>query len=125
MERSARIKRHFDGTTARIEISKAKASDAGEYTCVATNVLGSTRSNCQVNERPLYVCELIICRSVSLRSSVTLFLQLSPQVTILDPRDSSIADKDAPRFLRLLPEESIVMENHCHEFQTVVTGRIV
>ncbi|XP_072764137.1 uncharacterized protein [Anoplolepis gracilipes] len=90
LERSARIKRHFDGTTARIEISKVKASDAGEYTCVATNVLGSTRSSCQV--------------------------------TVLDPRDSSIADKDVPRFLRSLPEESIVMENHCHEFQTAITG---
>ncbi|KAM0731548.1 Myosin light chain kinase, smooth muscle [Formica fusca] len=90
LERSTRIKRYFDGTTARIEISKVKASDAGEYTCVASNVLGSTRNTCQV--------------------------------TILDPRDSSIADKDAPRFLRSLPEESIVMENHCHEFQTGVTG---
>ncbi|EFN64027.1 Myosin light chain kinase, smooth muscle [Camponotus floridanus] len=90
LERSARIKRYFDGTTAKIEISKVKASDAGEYTCVATNVLGSTKSSCQV--------------------------------TVLDPRDSSIADKNAPRFLRSLPEESIIMENHCHEFQAGVTG---
>lgn len=51
LERSARIKRHFDGATAKIEISKVKASDAGEYTCVATNVLGSTRNSCQVNGR--------------------------------------------------------------------------
>lgn len=43
---------------------------------------------------------------------------------MLDPRDSSIADKNAPRFLRSLPEESIIMENHCHEFQAGVTGRI-
>lgn len=49
LERSARIKRYFDGTTAKIEISKVKAIDAGEYTCVATNVLGSTRSSCQVS----------------------------------------------------------------------------
>lgn len=53
LERSTRIKRYFDGTTARIEISKVKASDAGEYTCVASNVLGSTRNTCQVNERSL------------------------------------------------------------------------
>ncbi|KAG5320919.1 UNC89 protein, partial [Acromyrmex heyeri] len=48
LERSSRVKRYFDGTTARIEISKIKASDAGEYTCVATNILGSTRNSCQV-----------------------------------------------------------------------------
>ncbi|XP_067210466.1 uncharacterized protein [Linepithema humile] len=90
LERSARIKRYFDGTTAKIEITKVKASDAGEYTCVATNVLGSTRSTCQV--------------------------------TVLNNHNSSMADKSAPRFLQLLPEESIVMENHCHEFQTGVTG---
>ncbi|XP_071646927.1 uncharacterized protein [Temnothorax longispinosus] len=90
LERSSRIKRYFDGTTARIEISKVKASDAGEYTCVATNILGSLRNSCQV--------------------------------TVLDPHDTSIADKNPPQFLQLLPKESIVMENYCHEFQTGVTG---
>ncbi|XP_025160955.1 titin homolog isoform X2 [Harpegnathos saltator] len=90
LERSSRIKRYFDGATAKIEISKVKASDAGEYTCVATNVLGSTRNSCQV--------------------------------TVLHHHDSSTADKNAPRFLQPLPEESIVMENHPHEFQTGVTG---
>lgn len=45
------------------------------------------------------------------------------QVTILDPHNSSIADKNPPRFLQLLPKESIVMENNCHEFQTGVTGK--
>ncbi|KAL0100118.1 hypothetical protein PUN28_019519 [Cardiocondyla obscurior] len=90
LERSSRIKKYFDGTTARIEISKVKASDAGEYTCIATNILGSTRNSCQV--------------------------------TILDPYDSSIADKNPPQFLQSLPKESIVMENHCYEFQTGVTG---
>ncbi|XP_032676016.1 uncharacterized protein LOC116846386 isoform X2 [Odontomachus brunneus] len=90
LERSARIKRYFDGATAKIEISKVKASDAGEYTCVATNVLGSTRNSCQVN--------------------------------VLHSHDSSTADKDAPQFLQPLPEESIVMENHPHEFQTGITG---
>lgn len=49
LERSTRIKRYFDGKTAKIEILKVKASDAGEYTCVATNVLGSTKNSCQVN----------------------------------------------------------------------------
>ena len=48
LERSSRVKRYFDGTTARIERSKIKASDAGEYTCVATNILGSTKNSCQV-----------------------------------------------------------------------------
>ncbi|XP_011705986.1 PREDICTED: titin-like [Wasmannia auropunctata] len=48
LERSSRIKRHFNGITAKIEISKVKASDAGEYSCVATNILGSTKSSCQV-----------------------------------------------------------------------------
>ncbi|OAD58520.1 Myosin light chain kinase, smooth muscle [Eufriesea mexicana] len=48
LERSIRIKRYFDGKTAKVEISKVKASDAGEYTCVATNVLGSTKNTCQV-----------------------------------------------------------------------------
>ncbi|XP_018399450.1 PREDICTED: uncharacterized protein LOC108777137, partial [Cyphomyrmex costatus] len=48
LERSSRVKRYFDSTTARIEISKMKASDAGEYIYVATNILGSTRSSCQV-----------------------------------------------------------------------------
>ncbi|XP_078043308.1 myosin light chain kinase, smooth muscle-like isoform X2 [Augochlora pura] len=48
LERSSRIKRYFDGNTAKIDISKVKASDAGEYTCVATNVLGSTKNTCQV-----------------------------------------------------------------------------
>ena len=48
LERSIRIKRYFDGKTAKIEISKVKSSDAGEYTCVATNVLGSTKNICQV-----------------------------------------------------------------------------
>ncbi|KAL6255445.1 hypothetical protein P5V15_013781 [Pogonomyrmex californicus] len=90
LERSSRIKRYFDGTTARMEISKIKASDAGEYTCIATNILGSTRSTCEV--------------------------------TVLDPYDPSFADKTTPQFLRSLPEESIVMENHCHEFQTGVIG---
>ncbi|XP_036144946.1 uncharacterized protein LOC105834071 [Monomorium pharaonis] len=90
LERSARIKKYFDGTTARLEISKVKASDAGEYTCMATNILGSTRSSCQV--------------------------------TVLNLHDSSIADKEAPQFLQLLPKESIVMEKHCHEFQTGITG---
>lgn len=60
LERSSRIKRHFDGTTARIEISKVKASDAGEYTCVATNILGSMRNSCQVSKsyikRKLIIC---------------------------------------------------------------------
>ncbi|XP_011632760.1 titin-like [Pogonomyrmex barbatus] len=90
LERSSRIKRYFDGTTARMEISKIKGSDAGEYTCIATNILGSTRSTCEV--------------------------------TVLDPYDPSFADKTTPQFLRSLPEESIVMENHCHEFQTGVIG---
>ncbi|XP_039306923.1 titin isoform X3 [Solenopsis invicta] len=90
LERSSRIKGHFDGTTARIEISKVKASDAGEYTCVASNILGSTRSSCQV--------------------------------TVLDLHNSSIADKNAPRFLQSLPKETIVMENYCHEFHIGVTG---
>jgi len=58
LERSSRIKRYFDGTTARIEISKVKASDAGEYTCVATNILGSMRTSCQVIIRH----KLTICR---------------------------------------------------------------
>ncbi|XP_026825970.1 uncharacterized protein LOC105284959 isoform X2 [Ooceraea biroi] len=90
LERSARIKRHFDGTTAKIEITKVKASDAGEYTCVATNVLGSTRSSCQV--------------------------------TVLDPHDSAVTDRSAPRFVQSLREESIVMENHSYELQTGVIG---
>ncbi|XP_011864762.1 PREDICTED: myosin light chain kinase, smooth muscle-like isoform X3 [Vollenhovia emeryi] len=90
LERSSRIKRHFDGTTAKIEIPKVKASDAGEYTCVATNILGSIRSSCQV--------------------------------TVLDPHNSSIADKNPPRFRQSLPTESIVMENYCYEFQTGITG---
>lgn len=57
-------------------------------------------------------------------SSYTISLTYPHQVTVLDPRDSSIADKNTPRFLRSLSEESIVMENHGHEFQTGVTGRI-
>ncbi|KAG7188123.1 hypothetical protein KM043_015968 [Ampulex compressa] len=48
LERSSRIKRYFDGKTMKIEISKVKASDGGEYTCVAKNVLGSTRNTCEV-----------------------------------------------------------------------------
>lgn len=72
LERSSRIKRHFDGTTARIEISKVKASDAGEYTCVATNILGSTRSSCQVNKS--YVeYKFTICRH-SLKKSFVISL---------------------------------------------------
>lgn len=45
------------------------------------------------------------------------------QVTVLDPYDSSTADKSAPRFVQSLPEEIIVMENHCHEFQTGIIGK--
>lgn len=55
-----------------------------------------------------------------------IFFDLYLQVTVLsDHNSSNSADKSAPRFVQLLPEESIVMENHCHEFQTGVTGRIV
>lgn len=55
-----------------------------------------------------------------------IFVDLYLQVTVLsDHNSSNSADKSAPRFVQLLPEESIVMENHCHEFQTGVTGRIV
>ncbi|KOX71851.1 Myosin light chain kinase, smooth muscle, partial [Melipona quadrifasciata] len=90
LERSIRIKRYFDGKTAKIEILKVKASDAGEYTCVATNVLGSTKNSCQV--------------------------------TVLDPYNPSTCDKDPPKFLQSLPEESIVMEGHCYELQTRLTG---
>ncbi|XP_015434395.1 PREDICTED: myosin light chain kinase, smooth muscle-like [Dufourea novaeangliae] len=90
LERSSRIKRYIDGNTAKIEISKVKASDAGVYTCVATNVLGSTKNTCQV--------------------------------TVLDPHDPSTCDKDPPRFLQSLPEESIVMEGHCYELQSRLTG---
>ncbi|CAK9829518.1 Myosin light chain kinase, smooth muscle [Anthophora retusa] len=90
LERSIRIKRYFDGKTAKVEISKVKASDAGEYTCVATNVLGSTKNTCQV--------------------------------TVLDPHDPSTSDKEPPRFLQSLPQESIVMEGHCYELQTRLTG---
>ncbi|XP_033210455.1 titin homolog isoform X2 [Belonocnema kinseyi] len=48
IERSNRIRKCFDGRTAKIEISEVKESDAGEYVCEATNLLGSTRSSCQV-----------------------------------------------------------------------------
>lgn len=41
---------------------------------------------------------------------------------MLHPHDSSTEDKDAPQFLQLLPEESIVMENHPHEFQAGIAG---
>ncbi|XP_043669858.1 titin-like isoform X2 [Vespula pensylvanica] len=90
LPRSNRIKRHFDGKTAKIEISKVKASDAGEYACVATNVLGSARNTCQV--------------------------------TVLDPHDSSTLDKEPPKFLQSLPEESIVMEGNSYELRTKLAG---
>lgn len=131
MERSSRIKRHFDGITARIEISKVKASDAGEYTCVATNVLGSMRSSCQVNNNYMKY-KLTICRQfIFFKIYYVLFIFLRfkidnySQVTILELHDSSIADKNPPHFLQSLPKESIVMENHCHEFQTGITGKLL
>ncbi|XP_051161896.1 titin homolog isoform X2 [Leptopilina boulardi] len=48
IERSSRIRKHFDGRTARIDILEVKKSDSGEYVCEAYNFLGSTRSSCQV-----------------------------------------------------------------------------
>lgn len=48
MERTSRVRKYFDGRTAKIEIFEVKKSDTGEYVCEAYNFLGSTRSSCQV-----------------------------------------------------------------------------
>nr|XP_046469209.1 titin homolog isoform X3 [Neodiprion pinetum] len=90
LERSDRIKRFFDGRTTRVEITKVKATDAGQYTCQATNVMGTTRNSCLV--------------------------------TVLDADDPSTADRDPPKFVDELPEESIVMEGHSYELQVRLSG---
>lgn len=47
---------------------------------------------------------------------------LTNQVTVLGPSNPSTSDKDQPRFLHPLAEESIVVEGHCYELQTRLTG---
>lgn len=43
-------------------------------------------------------------------------------MTVLGPSNPSTSDKDQPRFLHPLAEESIVVEGHCYELQTRLTG---
>lgn len=98
-----------------MEISKVKASDAGEYTCVATNVLGSTKNTCQVDH--LNTLTHSVVSHFTYNYSCRLF-----QVIVLDSHDPSTSDKSAPKFLQSLPDESIVMEGHCYELQTRLMG---
>ncbi|KAJ8687536.1 hypothetical protein QAD02_023330 [Eretmocerus hayati] len=90
IEHSSRIKRSFVSDRAVLTISDVKFSDAGEYSCEAKNLLGTTRSSCKV--------------------------------AVLDVDDPSTKDRDPPKFLQLLPTESIVMEGHSYELQTRLKG---
>ncbi|KAI4493465.1 hypothetical protein M0804_001641 [Polistes exclamans] len=122
LTRSNRIKRHFDGNIAKIEISKVKASDAGEYSCVATNALGSARNTCQVTV-------LDPNDSSTLDKESPKFLQSLPKESIVMEGNSfelrTRLTGTPPFSIHWLKDKREIPDGDCHHYVLYNDGGIV